>query len=254
MFFVLSKALNFVTNPLVLVFGFFVLSIVFKSAKRKKIFFWIGLSLLLFFSNDFIANEAMRAWEVPVTPYKEIHKTYDWGIVLTGVTLNDKQPDDRVYFQHGADRVVHTVELYKKGVIKKIIISGGTGRLLTEGRPEADELVKVMELMGVLSSDMVIENQSRNTHESAVRLKEMFTDSTATNYMLITSAFHMRRSLACFKKAGFEVDTFSTDFYTHPRYFTPDILFIPKVDAILIWQKLFKEWVGMVAYKMAGYI
>lgn len=254
MFFILSKTLNFVTNPLVIVFGCFALSILFRSVKRKKIFFWMGLSLLFFFSNDFIANEAMRAWEIPVTPYKDIHQTYEWGIVLTGVTLNDKQPDDRVYFQHGADRVVHAVELYKKGIINRILISGGTGRLLTEGRTEADELVKVMELMEVPASAIRIENKSRNTHESAVNVKQLFTDSAATNYLLITSAFHMRRSLACFNKAGLETTAFSTDFYTHPRYFTPDILFIPKVDAILIWQKLFKEWVGIVAYWAAGYV
>src|SRR5688572_33133823 len=149
MFFVLSKLLNFLTNPLLIVVVCFLFSIFFKNQKRKKIFFWIAFSLLLFFSNGFIANEAMRAWEVDPTPYNEIKKTYSWGIVLTGVTSNDKQPDDRVYFNHGADRVVHTVELYKKGFIKKIMISGGSGRLVTEGRKEAKEIYQVMMLMGV---------------------------------------------------------------------------------------------------------
>src|SRR5687767_12473221 len=149
MFFILSKVLNFLTNPLVYVFGFFLLSIFLKKPVWKKRFFWIALSLLIFFSNEFISNEAMRWWEIEVTPYAEIQKTYDWGIVLTGVTFNDKEPADRVYFQHGADRVVHTVELYKKGFIKKIMISGGSGRLVPPGRKEADDLFKAMKLMGV---------------------------------------------------------------------------------------------------------
>lgn len=196
----------------------------------------------------------MYTWEIAPVPYKEMKKQYDWGIVLTGVTQNDKQPADRVYFHHGADRVVHTVELYKIGIIRRIMISGGSGRLVTTERKEANEIYKAMVMMGVPEKDMTIENESRNTHESAVNVKELLKYETTREYLLITSAFHVRRSEACFRKAGFKVDTFSTDFYTHPRHFTPDVLFIPKAESIVIWQKLFKEWTGMVAYKMAGYI
>lgn len=253
MFFVLSKVLNFLTNPLVIVCALLLFSMIIRNQRRKTRLFWIAFSLLLFFSNDFIANEVMGRWEVPATPYAEVKESYDWGIVLTGVTMNDRMPDDRVYFQHGADRVVHAVELYKKGIIRKIMISGGSGRLVTTARKEADELVKVMVLMGIPVEHIAIENESRNTHESAVKVRAMMKDEKNTVF-LITSAFHMRRSVACFKKAGFVINSFSTDFYTHPRYFTPDVLLIPKADSIMIWQKLFKEWTGMVAYKVAGYI
>jgi uncharacterized SAM-binding protein YcdF (DUF218 family) len=253
MFFVLSKVLNFFTNPLVIIFAFFILSIFSKASKHKKLFFWIAFSLLLFFSNDFIANEMMSAWEVSPTPYAQIKRTYAWGIVLTGVTANDKMPDDRIYFNHGADRVIHTVELYKKGIIKKIMISGGDGRLVTKARNEADELLKAMLLMGVPLNDIAIENESRNTHESAIKVKALL-KGQEESYLLITSAFHMRRSAACFRKEAFKLDTFSCDFYTHPRYFTPDALIIPKAEAIMVWQKILKEWAGMIAYKVAGYI
>ena len=57
MFFVLSKVLGFLTNPLIFVFGFLIASVWVKKAPLKKRFFWIACSLLLFFSNDFIANE-----------------------------------------------------------------------------------------------------------------------------------------------------------------------------------------------------
>lgn len=254
MFFVLSKILGFLTNPLIIVFAFLIASILFKKAHLKRRFFWIGFSLLIFFSNDFIANEAMRAWEVEATPYNSIDKVYSWGIVLTGVTMNDRQPDDRVYFHHGADRVTHTIQLYKLGIIKKILISGGVGRVITEGRPEADELFKVMVMAGVPGSDIVIENESRNTHENAVNVKRLLKDEDGSGCLLITSAFHMRRSLACFENEGFKIDTFSADFYTHPLQFTPDVLLVPRADSINLWQKLFKEWTGIIAYWLAGYI
>jgi uncharacterized SAM-binding protein YcdF (DUF218 family) len=253
MFFVLSKTLNFLAMPLVLVFLLFAVSAVVKRALWKKRLFWTALGVLYLLSNDFLANEAMHGWEIPPTPFDQVEKTYTYGIILTGVTHNDLQPDDRVYFRHGADRVVHTVDLYKRGIIKKILISGGTGRLVTEGRPEAMDLVKAVELMGVDTASIEIEIQSRNTYESAVNVKQIL-DGEEGHFLLITSAFHMRRSMACFRRAGVDVDAFSTDFYTHPRYFTPDALVVPKPEAIMIWHKLFKEWMGMAAYWMAGYI
>jgi uncharacterized SAM-binding protein YcdF (DUF218 family) len=76
----------------------------------------------------------------------------------------------------------------------------------------------------------------------------------ADDCLLITSAFHMRRSLACYRKADLNIEPFTTDFYSHPRYFYPDGLFIPSIDAMMLWHKLFKEWLGLAAYKVAGYI
>lgn len=254
MFFVLSKVLAFLTNPLIFVFGFLIASVWVKKAHLKKRFFWIAFSLLIFFSNDFIANEVMSAWEVKATPYDSIHQVYDWGIVLTGVTLNDREPADRVYFHHGADRVTQAIQLYKRGIIRKVIITGGVGRLLTVGRPEADELASVMMMAGVPESDIIIERESDNTHENALNVKKILGDERGEHCLLITSAFHMRRAEACFNKVGLKTDRFSADFYTHPRHLTPDILFIPRADSINIWQKLFKEWLGLVAYWAAGYV
>lgn len=254
MFFVFSKVLNFLTNPLIFVFGFLVASLLFKKANVKKRCFWIGLSLLLFFSNDFIANETMRAWEGKATPYASIGKIYDWGIVLTGVTANDREPVDRVYFKHGADRVLHTVQLYKQGMIKKVLISGGSGSLLAKQRVEADEILNVMTMAGIPASDILIERESRNTHESAVNTEVILNKEAGSKYLLITSGFHMTRSVGCFRRAGLNCDTFRTDFYAHPRYWTPDVLIVPNAEAISLWQRMFKEWVGIIAYWAAGYI
>lgn len=253
MFFTLSKILGYLASPLVWVCLLFFLAAFSKKKRWRKRLFWTALTMLLFFSNEFIANEVMRAWEVPATPFHEIDKTYAYGILLTGVTSTDTQPDDRVYFHRGADRVVHTVELYKRGIISSVLITGGSARLVTTGRREADDIFKALKLMGVDSTDMIIENESRNTFESAVKVKQMIGQEQG-KLLLITSAYHMRRSKACFAKAELQVDAFSTDFYTHPRVFTPDTLFIPKIDAMQSWQRLIKEWVGIVAYKVAGYL
>jgi uncharacterized SAM-binding protein YcdF (DUF218 family) len=255
MFFFLSKTVAFLFMPLTIIVIMLLLAAFLKNPHRKKTFLWIGLGLLLFFSNDFIANEAMLMWELPAQPYS-VTKKYKLGIVLTGTTITKPYPNDRVYFHKGADRVTHTVELYKLGLIEKILISGGSGRIILEDEPEANKYKKVMILMGVDTADILIENETRNTYESAVAVRPMLDSMKyrAEDCVLITSAFHLRRSLACYRKAGVNLDYFSTDFYSHPREYSIGSFIVPQVEPLIIWHKLFKEWIGFAAYKAAGYV
>lgn len=255
MFFVLSKTLNYLAMPLVIVCILFILSRIISKERWRKLLWKCALALLLFFSNDFIANEFARLWEVPATPFREVNQTYEWAILLTGVTRSNIDPDDRVYFQRGADRVVHTVYLYKKGLIKRILVSGGDGNLLEARRKEADEMKEALVLMGVPEAAIVTESNSRNTHESALAVKEIIDQQKLNGpYLLVTSAYHMRRSIACFKKADIETTPFSTDFITHKRKFTPDILIVPRIEALTVWTILFKEFTGMTTYWITGRI
>lgn len=255
MFFVLSKILVYLIMPIVIICGLFIASALVRRQTLKKRFFLTGLFLLLFLSNDFIANEAVRLWEVPVTPYQSMKKNYTWAILLTGITKSDAETTDRVYFNRGADRVTHTVQLYKLGKVKKILVTGGSGQLTTRERKEADEVNDALLLMGIPQQDIVLENESRNTHESALAVKKILEGkSTPSECLLVTSAFHMRRSAACFAKVGWAMDCFSVDFISHKRKFGLDVLVIPKTEALFNWQILFREWVGYLMYKVAGYV
>ncbi len=254
MFFILSKTISIVFQPFFLICASLITSFFVKREKWKKRFFAIGLCLLIFFSNQFLSNEIVLLWEVPVTKFSDV-KTYEWGILLTGVTKYDVGPKDRVYFSRGADRVVHTVQLYKAGKIKNILVSGGSGRLNAPDEIEGEEVKKALLLMGVPDSVIVVEGNSRNTHESALASKKILEERSASGRsLLITSAYHMRRSMMCFEKAGISVDTFSTDFISHHPKFYFDILVVPSLEAFLNWQTLFREWTGIAAYKLAGYI
>jgi uncharacterized SAM-binding protein YcdF (DUF218 family) len=255
MFFVLSKTLSFLVMPLTIVVLLLLGSRLVKVARWRKRLLWTGLVLLFFFSNEFIANELMKAWEVDTKAYHSMKK-YKVGVVLTGTVIPQLKPDDRVYLAKGADRIVHTVQLYKLGLIEKILVSGGSGRIVDIKEREADRFKELMVLMGVPDSVILLENQTRNTYESAIEVKKMLAalEYPPDDCLLITSAFHMRRSLACYRKVGLPLDSFSTDFYAHQGAYYPDAFFIPKVEALVIWNKLVKEWVGMIAYRLAGHI
>lgn len=255
MFFVLSKTLSYLAMPLVIISILLLVSIFIKSSRWKKILFRLALLLLLFFSNEFICNEVVLLWEVAPTPFNQITKKYEYGILLTGVTKSETELTDRVFLNRGADRITHTLQLYRMGIIKKILISGGNGNLKKVKKQEADNVADVLRLMGVPDSVLIIENVSRNTHESAMEINKRFQGQVnPSECLLITSAFHIRRSAACFVHEGWPVDTFSTDLSSHPRKFTFDVLLVPKTEAMGNWQLLIKEWIGMLAYKLAGYI
>lgn len=255
MFFILSKTLSYLVRPLVLIVMVIAIGWVTKNPTWKRRLYVLSILLLLFFSNEFIANEAVNAWEIKATPFSEIQRDYAYGILLSGAAKKEVGPEDRVYIGSGADRINHTMQLYKMGRIRKILVSGGSGRLVDIGEREADDLAALLQLMGIPPEDILIENTSRNTHESAMKVKEMLEGKTKPeDCLLITSAFHMRRSMACFAKAGWPAQAFSTDFLGHHRKYSFDILFVPKLEAILWWQILSKEGFGFVAYWLAGYI
>ena len=172
MFYVLSKTVNFLAMPLTIVCICLLLAIFLRNARWKKIMLIAGVILLLFFSNGFIANQCMRAWEIDPTPYAEMSR-YDMGIVLTGTTMIFAEPHDRVFFKHGADRMTHAVQIYRKGLIKRIIISGGSGGLVSDNHEEAVKMKETMAIMGVPSDSIFVEIASRNTHESAMAVRPL---------------------------------------------------------------------------------
>ncbi len=255
MFFFLSKTLAYFLKPFLIICICLVLSWTLRNAKWKRIFFISGLALLLLLSNEFIANEAMLAWEIKVTPFSELTKTYEYGVVLSGVTKGDDRTKDRIYVGSAADRINHTLYLYKMGYIRNVLVSGGSGRLIDIGEQEADEIASLLQLMGIPREKILIEHDSRNTHESSVAVKELLQGlATPEQCVLITSASHMRRSAACFEKVGWPMDCFSTDFHSHARSYAFDTLFIPKLEALGTWTTLLKEISGYLAYRVAGYL
>lgn len=253
MFFILSKLLAFIITPIIWIIGLLFYSIFSKNQQRKRRSLILSLVLLLFFTNSFLFDEAMRQWEIPATKDSELSTTYDAGIVLGGIIAFD-QVKDRLQFNRRNDRLIQAVILYKKGIIRKIFFSGGSGSI---EHPEIKEgpLVKIFLLdIGIPEQDIIIESQSNNTRENAVFSKSLIEKNFITGkFLLITSSFHMRRSIGSFKKAGINVTPYSTDRYSGPRKFVLDHVFIPRAETLFNWDSLLHEIVGYVIYKVFGY-
>jgi len=195
----------------------------------------------------------MRMWEVPATKYQDM-KTYDAGIVLGGMLEYDDEYD-RIQFYRAADRLLQAIELYKKGKIRKIIFTGGSGSLIYKDKKEAPLAKRYLLTIGIPEQDIIIESESKNTRENAVNTKHLVDSlSIKGKLLLITSGFHMRRAIACFEKAGIHVDSYSTDRYSGKRKFLFDHLFIPNSQSLEVWDLLIHEITGYIVYYFSGYV
>jgi uncharacterized SAM-binding protein YcdF (DUF218 family) len=262
MFFILSKTLYYLVLPstwLFIAFGYLLFT---NNTKRKKKLRWVLVLYILFFSNAFVINEIFLKWEIPPQPFEAISQgQYDVAIVLTGVTSDYKSPKDRIYFHRGADRVLHTVRLYQEGKVKKILISGAEFSRDGELTQTQRSLKQVFLQSGVPDSVIFTEIKSRNTYENAIFSAQCIKENLpqSQTYLLVSSAFHLRRAKDCFWKAGIKVDVFSTDFYAgdggldNIGIVSLIEIFMPSLDAWLKWNILIKEILGYVVYKMIGY-
>jgi len=194
----------------------------------------------------------MRLWESPITQLPE--KRYSIGILLGGDIITYDNATDRLIFRTGADRLLQTIDLYKKGLISKILISGGSGHLLYKDRTEAAFIKKFLVGIGVSPDDIIVENKSRNTKENAKYTIKIIQEMNIKDpALLITSALHMKRAKATFEKQGLNVVGYATSKRTGARLKTFDHLFIPSATTLKNWDLLFHEMIGYGVYKIMGY-
>lgn len=254
MFFLLSKVLAIFIQPITWVLACLIGSFWTRQLKWKKRLFASAVIMLLFFSNQYISNRVMLWWEPEPVPIATMD-TYDVGIVFSGVTKGSKKPRDRVYFNNGADRITHALQLYNEGKIKHILVTGGLGFQQESNSMAAERLRSFLLMANVPDSVITVESQAVNTYENAVKSGEILKrDFPGQKYLLITSAFHMKRAALCMEKQGITIDEFPAGYYTDYSTLNFDDLFIPKSNALAKWELIFKEWVGMLTYRLMGYL
>lgn len=253
MFFLLSKLLDFLLLPALWLVGLLLAALFTRRPNRRRRLLLATLVLFLLGTNSALVNEALLAWELPPVPLRQVGQ-HDAGILLTGITQVHKSPHDRVYLGPGADRLTHTLWLYRAGRIRRIIISGGSGAVQDVAHTESRDLLTLLRLAGVPRQNILVENRSRNTRENALFTKELLASHPEIkSIVLITSAFHQRRALGCFRRVGLEPTPFPADFRTSDRAATPDYWLLPDADALSRWSLLLHEIAGYVTYRVLGY-
>jgi uncharacterized SAM-binding protein YcdF (DUF218 family) len=254
MFFILSKILAFVMSPTLWAIALLTYSFFTKMEGRARKLRISAVLILYLCGNSFLVDECFRAYE-PVTPdIDRMHDHYTGAIVLGGIGDVDIRMG-KIIFGKSSDRLFQTLPLYYSGRIDKLIFTGGSGSIEFPEKREGIYVQKYLRSIHFPDSAMVFESDSKNTYENAVFTKKIL-DSLHINgsFLLVTSAYHMPRSMAVFKKAGYNsVVPYITNKSSGLRRYTFDHLLIPNPGALFSLELLIHEWVGFLVYKLKGY-
>lgn len=151
------------------------------------------------------------------------------------------------------DRLTETLRLAQLYPEARILVSGGIGLLIADGEPEAETARRFFEQLGVAPERLILEGNSRNTDENAALSRDLIDDSAGGVTILVTSAFHMPRSVGLFRKAGVDVIPWPTDYRsTGQEWLVPDIANpVYNVETATV---ALREWIGLIAYRLTGRI
>lgn len=157
----------------------------------------------------------------------------------TGPELND-----------GGDRVFQAAELYHAGKAPYILVSGGQVFPQAGLQSEADYHVGYLIRLGVPREAIILESESRNTAENARNSLPILKERGARHVLLVTSAFHMPRSVLLFEGHGVKITPVSTDLRA-PRGERPEILYwLPDADSLSLSQLAIRETMGYWFYRL----
>ena len=148
-----------------------------------------------------------------------------------------------------AERITEFVALARAHPEAKLVYSGGTGYADIKTTP-ADVFRKLMASQGFDVARVVFEERSRNTHESAVLTWNLLRPGGGETWVLITSASHMPRAYAAFRKAGWSPIPFPVSYSTTPTMRWRE----PGTSNYEMLRIAVREWAGLAAYRLSGRI
>ncbi len=242
--------------PLTVLMGLLLWAILAKTNRTKTKILCGTFLFLYLISNTFIVNQLAYWYETPVRTLHSLDGTYDVGVLLTGgITFPHDYREPVASMANRSDRLLQTFQLYKAGKIKQIIITGYDGPLFIKHGTGEAQLAKILLISwGVPEGDIRLELQARNTRENALFTTDILKkEYKGAKVLLITSAFHMRRALGCFEKAGTHVTPFRADYQGTAYPLVLKEKLVPNPVALSLTHTLWHEWMGLLVYKLMGY-
>jgi uncharacterized SAM-binding protein YcdF (DUF218 family) len=107
--------------------------------------------------------------------------------------------------------------------------------------------------LGVRREDVIVEGDSRNTHENAEASAWLLRERGIGSILLVTEAMHMERAARSFRKAGLNV-TASGCFYHAGSWEWSPLMFFPSPGASKGTLEAVHEWLGLLWYRLNGWV
>ena len=171
------------------------------------------------------------------------------GIVVLGGAISPDVSNERgsIALNESAERMTAIADLARRHPAARIVFSGGSARL--GGVAEANFVLPLFESFGIGRERVALEALSRNTAENARLSREMVQPKPGERWLLVTSAYHMPRSVGAFRAAGFAVEAYPVDW----RSGTDDGSGFSSLSAGLArTDTALREWAGLFGYWLTG--
>lgn len=255
MFFVLSKIVGFFIQPLNFAIGASGLGLLAALGNwwRSGVTLWIvSIAVLILAGWSNLGALILHPLEDRFSKPDPAPETVA-GIVVLGGGFEGAINLARGGYElnSSGDRFVEAAVLARRYPDARIVISGGSGSLITEGEADATTAERFLSALGVTRERLVLEGKSRNTDENARFTKALVEPKPGETWLLVTSAFHMPRSVGLFRANDFPVVPWPVDYRTTGEegvgFFADNI-----ADSLQNTTLGIREWIGLISYRLSG--
>ncbi|KQT48738.1 hypothetical protein ASG43_07710 [Aureimonas sp. Leaf454] len=175
------------------------------------------------------------------------------GIIVLGGALDTRVSRFRGGYElnEAGDRMTAAVALARRFPEAKLVFTGGVAALIDDDVAETVSAKAFFQDMGIAADRVLMEGAARNTVENAVFTKRLVQPKSGEIWLLVTSAYHMPRSVGCFRVAGFDVLPFPVDHRTPSGAAN----WRPSTDTTRNVEKVhyaIREYLGLAAYWATG--
>lgn len=257
MFFFLSKTLGIMLLPVNFLIGAGVIGAILLATRWKPLgrrLLIVSPVLLAICGFSPLGNLLLYPLEQRFPPWDASRGAPD-GIIVLGASIEAEISAARgtPVVRSAPDRILAAAALAQRYPKARIVFSGGSGNLISGGAREADFAGAVFESLGIAKSRLIMERRSRNTQENAEFSRALVAPKDGERWLLVTSAFHMPRSVGLFRKAGFAVEPYPVDWWVGGR---GDLLAFSSVaiEGLERTDIAVREWIGLAAYWATGKI
>jgi uncharacterized SAM-binding protein YcdF (DUF218 family) len=214
---------------------------------------FLGALALLIGGLGPLANWLIIPLEERFSPFRDDGQPVAGIVVLGGaVEADEALARGQLTINEAGERVIALADLARRYPAAKIVFSGGGSTLIVDEVAEAEGLSRFVGELGIARERLTLETRSRTTRENALHSRELLTPQAGERWLLVTSAWHMPRAVGCFRKAGFAATPYPVDYRTRgsqdwTRFFPFAANGLRRLDLAA------KEWIGLLAYRLAGY-
>lgn len=177
------------------------------------------------------------------------------GVVVLGGSISPENSTLRgtAELNASSERLTIVGELARRFPNTRIVFSGGNNNLIENGLSEADVAGRLFESFGVARERIVLEKRSRTTAENASDTRDLVQPKPGEVWLLVTSAYHMPRSIGVFRKLGFAVEPIRS-IGARAAGSMPPFPSSRISEGLTRADTAIHEWIGLVAYRLSGRI